>query len=406
MANQTEPNDPAQPRRTEHTVRRVVVVLLLFGSLLVLWPFLSAVLWAIVLSFSIWPVHRRLVAWLGGRHTLAALIITLVFLAALVVPLIVAVANLAGDARALTGAGREWLASGAATPAWIGRVPLVGPPASRYWNDLADELREMMAAADSTAAAVVPTTAPTVAPTLVPTVVPDVVPVPATSPTTSSAPVDRSKLRQTIRAVLAWGRSFLVTFGLAIGAGVMQVVLSLLLMFFILKDGEALATRLASMAARISAERGTVLLDLAGGTVRGVVYGILGTALAQGIMAGIGFLIAGVPGATLLGLLTFLLSVLPMGPPLVWLPAAGWLFHQGRPGWGVFMLIWGVGVSSIDNVVKPLIISRGSKMPFVLIFLGVLGGALTFGLIGVFIGPTLLAVAYRLIDEWSRARAG
>jgi predicted PurR-regulated permease PerM len=95
-----------------------------------------------------------------------------------------------------------------------------------------------------------------------------------------------------------------------------------------------------------------------------------------------------------------------MGPPLVWIPAALWLFHQGQPGWGVFMLVWGVGVSSIDNVIKPLIISRGSKMPFVLIFLGVLGGALTFGLIGVFIGPTLLAVAYRLIDEWSRSRAG
>jgi predicted PurR-regulated permease PerM len=229
---------------------------------------------------------------------------------------------------------------------------------------------------------------------------------PSTSPATTPAAPDRSKLRQTLRAVLAWVRSFLVTFGLAIGAGATQVVFSLLLMFFILKDGEALAARLDRMAARISRERGTQLLDLAGGTVRGVVYGILGTALAQGIMAGVGFLIAGVPGATLLGLLTFLLSVVPMGPPLVWIPAALWLFHQGQPGWGVFMLVWGVGVSSIDNVIKPLIISRGSKMPFVLIFLGVLGGALTFGLIGVFIGPTLLAVAYRLIDEWSRSRAG
>ena len=392
-ATQHARDDATQPRRTEHTVRRVVVVLLLFGSLLVLWPFLSAVLWAIVLSFSIWPVHRRLVAWLGGRRTLAALIITLVFLAALVVPLVVTVANLADDARALTGAGREWLRSGAGTPAWIDKVPLIGRPASRYWNDLAAELRALTHDADA------PLAAPTTAPILVPTVVPDVTPAPAT------APADRSKLRQTIRAVLAWVRSILVTFGLAIGAGAMQVVLSLLLMFFILKDGEALAARLETMAARISADRGTALLDLAGGTVRGVVYGILGTALAQGIMAGIGFLIAGVPGATLLGLLTFLLSVLPMGPPLVWIPAALWLFHQDRTGWGIFMLIWGVGVSSIDNVVKPLIISRGSKMPFVLILLGVLGGALTFGLIGVFIGPTLLAVAYRLIDEWSRARA-
>jgi predicted PurR-regulated permease PerM len=155
------------------------------------------------------------------------------------------------------------------------------------------------------------------------------------------------------------------------------------------------------MAGRVSGARGGRLLDVAAATVRGVIYGILGTAAAQGLMAGVGFLIAGVPGATLLGLLTFFLSIVPMGPPLVWIPASIWLFQRGSPAWGVFMLIWGVGVSSIDNVVKPWIISRGSKMPFLLIFLGALGGALVFGLIGVFIGPTLLAVVYRIIEEWS-----
>ena len=134
--------------------------------------------------------------------------------------------------------------------------------------------------------------------------------------------------------------------------------------------------------------------------MRGVVYGILGTALAQAVMAGIGFVMAGVPGAGVLTLLTFFLSVVPMGPPLIWGPAALWLFHEGSTGWGVFMLIWGVGVSSIDNVVKPWLISQGSAMPFLLILLGVLGGALAFGFIGVFLGPTLLAVGFRLVEEW------
>jgi predicted PurR-regulated permease PerM len=138
--------------------------------------------------------------------------------------------------------------------------------------------------------------------------------------------------------------------------------------------------------------------------VRGVVYGILGTCLAQSLMAGIGFLVAGVPGAALLALLTFFLSVVPMGPPLVWLPAALWLFQQGRTGWGIFMVVWGVGVSTIDNFVKPWLISQGSDMPFLLILFGVLGGALAFGFIGVFIGPTLLAVAYRLVKEWAAVR--
>jgi len=137
--------------------------------------------------------------------------------------------------------------------------------------------------------------------------------------------------------------------------------------------------------------------------VRGVVYGILGTALVQAVMAGIGFVIAGVPGAALLALLTFFLSVVPLGPPLIWLPAAIWLFQQGSTGLGVFMLIWGLGVSSVDNVVKPWLISQGSDLPFILIFFGVLGGALVFGFIGVFLGPTLLAVGFRLLEEWFSA---
>jgi predicted PurR-regulated permease PerM len=99
------------------------------------------------------------------------------------------------------------------------------------------------------------------------------------------------------------------------------------------------------------------------------------------------------------------LSVVPIGPPLIWIPSALWLFHEGSIGWGVFMLAWGLGVSSIDNVVKPWLISQGSDMPFLLIFFGVLRGALAFGFIGVFLGPTLLAVGYRLITEWTAGTA-
>jgi predicted PurR-regulated permease PerM len=143
------------------------------------------------------------------------------------------------------------------------------------------------------------------------------------------------------------------------------------------------------------------MLILAGKTVRGVVYGILGTAFVQAVLAGIGFLIAGVPNPGFLALLTFFLSVVPVGPPLIWLPASLWLFHQGSTGWGIFMICWGVLVSSVDNLVKPWLISQGNAMPFLLILFGVLGGALTFGFIGVFIGPTLLAVGYRLVVEWA-----
>jgi predicted PurR-regulated permease PerM len=174
------------------------------------------------------------------------------------------------------------------------------------------------------------------------------------------------------------------------------------LAFFFFRDGAKLGDRALAIAKRLAGERGDHLLrEVAGGTIRGVVYGILGTAMAQGLVAWVGFSIAGVPAAVLLGLMTFIISVIPMGPPLIWIPASIWVFQNGSVGEGIFMLLWGaLGISSIDNFIRPLIISQGNKMPFVLIFMGVLGGGLAFGLIGIFLGPTLLAVTFRLGEEW------
>jgi predicted PurR-regulated permease PerM len=184
--------------------------------------------------------------------------------------------------------------------------------------------------------------------------------------------------------------------------GLVELALSIFLTFFLFRDGGAAAQRLSAAVERIGGERGGHLLAVAGQTVRGVVHGILGTALAQAVVAGIGFVIAGVPAAALLALLTFFFSVVPVvGTALAWGPAAIWLLNQGSTGWAIFMVVWGVGVANIDNVVKPWLISQGSNMPFVLIFFGVLGGAIAFGVIGVFLGPTLLAVGFRLVTEWS-----
>jgi predicted PurR-regulated permease PerM len=178
--------------------------------------------------------------------------------------------------------------------------------------------------------------------------------------------------------------------------------MSVFIAFFLFRGGGTAAARVAEAAERIGGARGRHLLTIAGNTIRGVVYGILGTALVQAIVAGIGFLIAGVPNVALLALLTFFSSIVPVvGTGVVWIPAAIWLFHQGSTGWGVFMVAWGIGVGSLDNFVKPWLISQGSDMPFILIFFGVIGGALTFGFIGFFLGPTLLAVGYRLVQEWS-----
>ena len=339
--------------RLEQNLGWGMLTLLFIGSLLVLWPFVSAMLWAAILSYSAWPLYRRLLPWVGGRRTLAAVILSLGMVLVILLPFVMVGLTLADNVDELKAAMQRWLDDGLpGPPEWVGKLPLIGASVAAKWQSLAADSAKVL-----------------------------------------------QEAKRFVEPVGAW----LLKAGLMLAAGLLELALSILITFFLLRNGPNVATQLTASMERIGGERGKHLLNLAGATVRGVVSGILGTALAQGLMAGVGFLIAGVPGAAVLATLTFFLSVVPVGPPLVWLPAALWLFHQGRTSWGIFMLIWGVGINTLDNFIKPWLISQGSDMPFVLILFGVLGGAMAFGFIGVFIGPTLLAVGYRVIKEWAAA---
>jgi predicted PurR-regulated permease PerM len=342
---------PTKPAGLERNLGWIALLLLLIGCLLVLRPFASALLWAVVLCVSSWPLYQRLLKLLRGRRTLAALLMALGMILIMLLPFVVVGLTLADNVNELSAAAQKWFGAGPhGPPDWLAKVPVVGQQAAERWQTLA---------------------------------------------------TDSSKLIEVTKRFIEPVGTWLLLGGVAIGSGLFQLALSILIAFFLFRDGLVLGERLTTSVGRIGGERGLHLLTVAAATVRGVVYGILGTGLVQALMAGVGYFIAGVPGAALLALLTFLLSVVPVGPPLVWIPAALWLFHQGSTGWGIFMLIWGVLVSSVDNVVKPWLISQGSDLPFILIFFGVLGGALMFGFIGVFIGPTLLAVGYRLVEEWA-----
>jgi predicted PurR-regulated permease PerM len=341
----------AMNSKLERNIGWVILLILLAGCLLVLRPFISALLWAVVLTSSSWPLYRRLLGWLGNRRTLAALIMTLAMILIFLLPFLIVGVTLADNVNELTAATKRMVDEGPPPPPrWLAKIPGVGQQATDYWLSLA---------------------------------------------------TDTSKMWTEAKRFIEPMSTLVLKGGLALGGGMIQLTLSIFIAFFLFRDGIAAAERLFTAVHRIGGERGLHLLTVAGNTVRGVVYGILGTALVQAIAAGIGFLLAGVPGVALLSLLTFFASVVPIvGTALTWLPSAIWLFHQGSTGWGIFMIIWGVGIANIDNVVKPWLISQGSNLPFILIFFGVLGGALTFGFIGVFLGPTLLAVGYRLITEW------
>ena len=186
----------------------------------------------------------------------------------------------------------------------------------------------------------------------------------------------------------------------------LQLTLIAFIGFFFYRHGRALVQALRTALNRVAGKFSGRLLEIVGGTINAVVYGIIGTGIAQALAALIGFLIAGVPGALMLSFLTFFLSIIPAGPAVLWIGATVWLFVGDRPGWAIFMAIWGFFViSGIDNVVKPILISRGASLSFALVLLGVFGGVLAFGFVGIFLGPTLLAVGFNLARQWTEAPA-
>ncbi len=344
-------------RQFENYARLLAAAILLVGCFLVLKPFLAAMLFATVVCASTWPLYLGLLRRLNGRQAPAALAMTLLLILVIVVPLALVAYNLADDVRAFFDGVRRVMEEGPpAPPAWLRGLPLVGQFVDEQWRHTIGSREEMIALG---------------------------------------------------KRLLEPARNFLLAGGLLLGQGVLEISLAVFICFFFYRDGESLLRSARVALGWEAGPRAVNLLAIIDGTLRSVMYGLLGTALAQGFVAAIGFAIAGVPAVLLLAMATFLLSLVPVGPPLVWGGAALWLFYQGEVGWGVFMLLWGtLLISSVDNVVKPFLISRGGHLPFLLVLLGVMGGVLAFGFVGIFIGPTLLAVGLSLAQDWTTRRQG
>lgn len=404
-----EGNGQVKRWRTEPLLGGLALLLLLTGCFFVLRPFLTALMWAIILTYSLYPLQRMFTRWFRGSKTLAACFVTLTVTILLAGPVVLIGVSIAQDGKDLANATRDWFMKVPDQPRpWVGQVPVIGDELETYWTQFAEDRKRWMAQIDEEVKTPAPR-AKVVVETEDGRVVEGTAPAVAVPEDKEAAATDSRDdsphLVILLGRFLAWARSWLISAGLAVGQGVTQVLVSAFLTFFLLRDVPELSERLAVAVERLAGDRGRHLIKVAGDTVRGVIYGILGTAIVQALVAGLGFWIAGVPGAVLLSVLTFFFAVVPFGPPLIWLPAALWLFAQDKPGFGIFMLLWGfLGISSVDNFLRPYLISQGSKMPFALIFCGVIGGALAFGLVGVFLGPTLLAVAFRLVEEWSSNR--
>jgi predicted PurR-regulated permease PerM len=337
----------------ERGLALIVVGAVVIGIFATLRPFAIAILFGSILAIALWPLRAMLLA-AGLRRPLAAGLLLALVIAAIVLPLLILapglVAAIQGGAHFLIAMVEK---APTRPPAWLTELPLVGDRGGAFWAGVVEA---------------------------------------------------RGNLGPLLTPYAARLQSILLDVATGLADSGIQMLLALVVATMLWTSGDAIAEVLNDGAQRIGGATGHNALHAAVAAVRAVAYGVVGTSAAQGVLAGIGFAIAGVPAAPLLGFLTLIFSISQILGPMVvvlWGGAAWWLVEQEEPNWAFFMAVWGLlVVSGSDNVLRPLLIRRGVEMPMSLIVLGVFGGFVAFGFLGLFIGPTLLAVGLVMLRAW------
>ena len=333
------------------TLAVLCMVLLIAGSLWVLRPFVAAIVWATTIVVTTWPLLKALQARFGNRRAPAVAVMTATMLLLVIVPVLAASAILVGYAGEATALAKKLTDSGLPPPpTWVAGLPLVGGNLSTAWARTAEAGPEGLAT------------------TLGPHV-------------TDAA-----------RWVL--GRAG----GLA--GTVLQFLLVVVLSVVMYSNGESAANAVRRFGRRLAGGRGENAVILAGQAIRGVALGVGATAIVQTVLGGLGLMVAGVPLVGLLSAIMLILCIAQLGPGLVLFPAVAWLYWRGDHTWATVLLVWSILVTVIDNVLRPVLIRKGADLPLLLIVAGVIGGMLGFGLVGIFVGPVVLAVSYTLLKAW------
>jgi predicted PurR-regulated permease PerM len=347
---------PSPVRASRQDIARITLavlclLLLIVGSLLILRPFLAALVWATMVVVSTWPLLRRLEARFGHRRAPAVAVMTLAMLLLLIVPLWAAVATVVGSVDQMTALGDRLSTTGLPPPPkWVGGLPLVGARFEAAWARISSAGPEGLAS--------------------------------QLGPYASAA-----------------ARFVLGRLG-SLGGTLLQFLLVIVLSAILYANGEAAARGVRRFGRRVAGERGEGSVVLAGQAIRGVALGVAVTALIQTALGSIGLFAAGVPFAALLSAVMLVLCIAQLGPALTLFPAVAWMYWRGDATWGTILLVWSVLVSVLDNFLRPVLIRRGADLPLLLIFAGVIGGLIGFGLVGIFVGPVVLAVSYTLLEAW------
>jgi predicted PurR-regulated permease PerM len=341
---------------TQRDITRTVLAVLFIGALIgtslwILLPFLGAVIWAVTIVTATWPLMMSIQSRLWGRRSLAVAVMTVVLLCVLVIPLWLAIGTIVSNTDQIAG----WVKSMSAfevppPPAWLAGLPLFGGDLVAAWEKVAlAGLQDFM-----------------------------------------------KKLAPYGGTAIRW---FATEVG-GFGALVLQFLLTVVFAALLYARGEQATSWIKRFGRRLAGPSGEHSIRLAGQAVRGVALGVVVTALAQSVLGGIGLAVAGVPFAAVFTAVMFMLAIAQIGPLLVLGPSVAWLYWSSSTGWGTFLLVWTLVVGTMDNFLRPILIKKGADLPLLLIFVGVVGGLIAFGLIGIFVGPVVLAVAHKLLSAW------
>lgn len=344
---------PDAPRQdiTRILLAVLAVALLIFASLWVLQPFLGASVWATMVVVATWPLMESLQARLWGRRGLATSVMVLGLLLLLFVPLSIALSTVVTHAdQVMAWAPKLLDAQIPEPPAWLASLPVIGENLAAFWHKVAQEgLSSLLA-----------------------------------------------MIKPYVGSSLKWTAAQAGNLGM-IG---LQFLLTVAIAAILYSEGESAVLHVRRFARRLAGEQGDAVITLAGQAIRGVALGIVVTALVQTALGGLGLWISGVPFAGLLCAVMLMACLAQIGPALVLAPAVAWLFWSGDNVWATVLLVWTLLVTTLDNFLRPWLIKKGADLPLLLIFAGVIGGLLAFGLVGLFIGPVVLAVTYTLLEAW------
>jgi predicted PurR-regulated permease PerM len=346
-------NPAALPDVPRTTFLVLIIGILIAGSLWTMLPFLGALIWATAIVVATWPLLLWVQRHTGGRRSIAVLVMILIISIIFIVPFWVAVGALLDAAVQGFEVLKSYLTEGLGPPPkWLAGVPLVGERISGQWNELAAAGPEALA--------------------------------------------------ETVRPYARSAATWVIGVTGGIGGLVVHFLLTVILAGVLYAQGETAARGLVAFARRLGQERGANAVVLAGQSVQSVALGVVVTALVQSALCGLGLWVTGVPHAGLLTAAIFVLCIAQLGPFPVLIPAVIWMFANASAGWATALLIWSIPVGIMDNFLRPILISRGVDLPLLLIIAGVIGGLIGFGVIGLFVGPVILAVTYTLLQDWVR----